>query len=59
MECKEIRAMTGLSQQKFGDKYHIPKRTVENWEMGTTVPPEYVMELLERVVRADYPDKTE
>lgn len=55
MDCKEIRMLTGLSQQKFGDYYHIPKRTIENWEMGKTIPPEYVLELLERAVREDFP----
>lgn len=57
MNCKEIRALTGLSQQKFADKYRIPKRTIENWESGKAIPPEYVMELLERAVREDFSDK--
>lgn len=29
---KAIRAKTGLSQQRFGDAFGIPKRTVQNWE---------------------------
>lgn len=59
MNCKEIRALTGLSQQKFADKYRIPKRTIENWESEKTIPAEYVMELLERAVKEDFPDKAE
>ena len=55
--CKEIRAITGLSQKKFGDLYSIPLRTIQNWEQGTNEAPEYVLLLLERAVRED--SKTE
>ena len=51
---KEIRALTGLSQTKFGDRYQIPMRTIQDWEAGKRVPPEYVVTLLERVVKEDY-----
>lgn len=47
MTIKELRALTGLSQQKFGDYLNIPKRTIENWEMGKRLPPPYVIELIE------------
>ena len=55
--CKEIRALTGLSQKKFGDLYRIPLRTIQNWEQGPNEAPEYVLLLLERAVREDF--KTE
>lgn len=54
MTIKEIRIITGLSQQKFGEKYNIPKRTIQNWESNVNVPPEYLVMLLERVVKEDY-----
>ena len=57
MNCKELRALTGLSQKKFGDLYRIPLRTNQNWEQGTNEAPEYVLLLLERAVREDF--KTE
>lgn len=50
---KELRELTGLSQQAFSDKYEIPKRTIEDWEGGRRKPPEYVVKLLERVVKED------
>ena len=34
-KIKEIRANTGLSQARFGEAYHIPKRTVQDWESTT------------------------
>lgn len=54
MTIREIRAMTGLSAQKFGDKYDIPMRTIQNWEGGQRKAPEYVCKLLERVVKEDF-----
>ena len=49
----ELRKMTGLSQRKFGDKYNIPWRTIQEWEYGTRVPPDYVYELLKFKVEHD------
>lgn len=54
MTIKEIRALTGLAQVKFGEMYHIPRRTIEDWERGVRIPPEYVLELLERAVKEDF-----
>lgn len=54
MTIKEIRALTGLAQEKFSAKYHIPKRTIENWESGVSAPPRYVVELLEYRVKSEY-----
>ena len=53
MNIKEIRTMSGLTQKTFAEKYGIPKRTLESWEMGERKPPEYVVTLLEKAVRAD------
>ena len=57
MEVKELRMLSGLSQQAFSDKYKIPKRSIENWEGGKRNPPEYVINLLERAVREDIEKK--
>lgn len=51
-----LRNLTGLSQQGFSDTYGIPKRTIGNWETGERKPPEYVVKLLERAVKEDFPN---
>ena len=56
MTIKELRSITGLSAQKFGDKYGIPLRTIQNWEGGQRRAPKYVINLLERCVKIDYED---
>lgn len=45
-DIKALRQSTGLTQAAFAEKYEIPKRTLENWEAGSRVPPEYVIKLL-------------
>lgn len=53
MHIKEIRGLTGLSQAAFSEKYHIPKRTIQDWETEKRNPPKYVIELLEFRVLSD------
>lgn len=53
MTIKEIRVLTGLSQPKFCQKYHIPLNTFIRWEQGKREPPDYLVELLEFKVRED------
>lgn len=51
--AKAIRQASGLTQAAFAERYGIPKRTIENWEGGKNSAPEYVLDLLERVVSED------
>lgn len=53
MTVKEVRGKTGLSQSKFAEKYHIPAKTIRDWEQGRREPPDYLVELLEFKVRED------
>lgn len=59
MKVKEVRALTGLSQRKFGEKYNIPTRSIEQWETEQRNPPGYVVELLEKVVKTDIKEEME
>lgn len=52
-KSEEIRKMLGVSRAEFSRRYHIPIRTLEEWDGGNRNPPEYVMEALERVVKED------
>lgn len=53
MTIKEIRALTGLTQKQFAEKYHITFSSIKNWESGHRTCPDYVVELLEFKVRED------
>lgn len=53
MTIREMRQHFGDTQQEFSHRYGIPFRTIQNWESGSRIPPEYVETLLEQRVRAD------
>ena len=53
MNIKEIRAITGLTQSKFAEKYGLNKRTLQNWEGGANRPPQGFEKLLLRAVMED------
>lgn len=54
MNIKDLRKITGLTQGRFGEKYHIPVRTLQHWENGDRQPMECIEYLLERVIVEDY-----
>ena len=54
MTIKEIRELTGLTQDKFSEKYGIPKVNIAKWESGMASPTQYLCNLLEFKVRYDY-----
>ena len=53
MTIKDRRILLQVSRTEFSRQYHIPLRTLEDWESGKRNPPNYVLELLERVVKED------
>ncbi len=38
LDVAEIRAKTGLSQQRFAKAFQISPHTLRNWEQGRRVP---------------------
>lgn len=62
MSIKELRGMTGLTQAKFAEMYHIPLQTVKQWEASKEsksyrTPPSYALRLLELTILRDIEDK--
>lgn len=53
MTIKELRTKTGLSQSKFGQKFHIQTINISNWEQGVHKPPEYVIYMIERILELE------
>lgn len=43
----EIREYLNITRNEFSRLYHIPVRTLEDWESGKRLPPAYLVELLE------------
>lgn len=43
---RDARKAAGLTQQQMSDLLGIPKRTIESWEAGVRVPPEWAEKLV-------------
>lgn len=53
MTIREMRTALGETQGEFAARYHIPFRTIQNWEAGLRNPPDYILDLLESRVLTD------
>ncbi len=53
---RNARLEAKLSRQQMASKYDISLRTLESWEDGERTPPDYVLNLLLRCLKADYPE---
>ena len=47
---RELRDKTGLTQKKFAETYGIPLSTLQKWEQAVMTPPDYVINLLARII---------
>ena len=53
MTIREMRNRLGDTQSEFSARYGIPFRTIQNWETGKRIPPDYVINLLQMRVDVD------
>lgn len=47
MTFKELRERSGMSRGQFAEYFDIPYRTVQNWELGLRVCPDYLLKLMQ------------
>lgn len=63
MDCskkiKELRESTGMNRREFCEYFHIPYRTVTEWERDNRHAPEYVVRLLEYYIHMEKLTKEE
>lgn len=48
---KGLRKQTGMSQSQFATYFDIPVRTLQDWEQERRQPPEYLVKLIERLLK--------
>ena len=51
-ELKAARKDAGLTQKTMVEQMLMPRRTLEDWERGINIPPEYVQRLVLNELRA-------
>lgn len=57
LTIRNLRKQLGDTQSSFAKRYHIPFRTIQNWETGVRKPPKYIMDLLQHRVKEDLVNK--
>lgn len=59
MDAKErsllLRKMTGMNRVEYAEWIGIPYRTIQEWEIGRRIPPNYLLDLIEHKIRTDLP----
>ena len=51
LSIRELRELTGLSQDKFAKKYHLSPNTLRNWEQGKRPTPEWYLWILNEFMK--------
>lgn len=51
LSIQELRNATGMSRPDFAAYFGIPYRTIQDWEIGTRAPAEYIVSLMEYKLR--------
>ncbi len=46
----EICERYGLKQTELAEQFGIPLRTVQDWYAGRRVPPDYVLNMIDRIL---------
>lgn len=46
MTIKELRKLSGMTQQAFADYFGVSKRAIESWEGGQRQCPDYLLNLM-------------
>ena len=50
MNIKEMRETTGMNRKQFAEYFGIPYRTVEDWEAGKRKAPDYVYNMINKII---------
>lgn len=50
MQIQELRNKTKLSQTQFAKRFNIPVATLRDWEQGRRKPPNYVIEMINKIL---------
>ena len=59
MKYKELRKESGMNQTEFARYFNIPRRTVQNWDLGVREYPTYLLDLMEYKLKREKIIKSE
>ena len=50
---KELCTEYGMGQTELARRFGIPVRTIQNWHAGVRNPPDYVVNMMEELLRIE------
>lgn len=53
-KIKEARKKAKITQEELADRYQIPLRTLQSWELNERKPPEYLVAMVLRLMAIDF-----
>lgn len=53
MTIRDLRTLSGMTQQAFATYFGVSKRAVESWEGGQRACPEYLIDLMRYKLAAE------
>ena len=53
MTVQEFIKATGMTHKQLSERFGIPKRTIEDWSRGVRKCPEYVVKMMEEILKGD------
>ncbi|MBQ8317635.1 MAG: transcriptional regulator [Lachnospiraceae bacterium] len=56
-ELIKLRESTNMNRRQFSEYFHIPYRTMQDWELGNRSMPEYLLRLMAYKVMVEKLDK--
>jgi len=59
MTFRELRQKAGMTQKAMAEYFHIPQRTVEEWDAGRRKVADYLLELMVFKLQTDGKIKAE
>ena len=57
MTFNELLEQSGMNTTDFAKYFGIPRRTVQNWKLGLSKCPSYVLELIKYRLDIEYPKR--
>ena len=50
---RELCREHGLTQKALAERFGIPLRTVEDWSTGKRTPPDYVVRMIQTILKSE------
>ena len=51
MDIRTVRKKLNMTQTEFGNLFGIPMRTIQEWEYGKRKAPDYVINMIEEILK--------